>query len=74
METFHLTRNEMATLLLSLRGWNTKKPLGILQEAWAKSHKKDIESGQSVTAFITTALSPIFEKLIKIEDTDVGFH
>lgn len=73
METFHLTRNEMATLLLSLRGWNTKKPLGILQEAWAKSHKKDIESGQSVTAFITTALSPIFEKLIKIEDTDVGF-
>ncbi len=63
----------MATLLLSLRGWNTKKPLGILQEAWAKSHKKDIESGQSVTAFITTALSPIFEKLIKIDDTDVGF-
>ncbi len=60
-------------LLLSLRGWNTKKPLGILQEAWAKSHKKDIESGQSVTAFITTALSPIFEKLIKIDDTDVGF-
>ncbi|HEK9098983.1 DUF1836 domain-containing protein [Bacillus pfraonensis] len=73
METFHLTRNEMATLLLSLRGWNAKKPLVILQEAWAKSHKKDIECGQSVTAFITTALSPIFEKLIKIEDTDIGF-
>ncbi|CAM4377570.1 hypothetical protein BAMA_21155 [Bacillus manliponensis] len=73
METFHLTRNEMARLLLSLRGWDTNKPLAILQEAWAKSHKKDIESGESVTAFITTALSPIFEKLIKIEETDIGF-
>ncbi|ENQ3106883.1 protein of unknown function [Bacillus sp. 491mf] len=73
METFHLTRNEMAMLLLSLRGWDTKKPLAILQEAWAKSHKKDIESGQSFTAIITTALAPIFEKLIKIEETDIGF-
>lgn len=73
METFHLTRSEMARLLLSLRGWDTNKPLAILQEAWAKSRKKDIESGESVTAFITTALSPIFEKLIKIEETDIGF-
>lgn len=47
METFHLTRNEMATLLLSLRGWNTKKPLGILQEAWAKSHKKILKADKA---------------------------
>ena len=46
METFHLTRNEMATLLLSLRGWNTKKPLGILQ-AWAKSHKKILKADKA---------------------------
>jgi Domain of unknown function (DUF1836) len=73
METFHLTRSEMSMLLLSLKGWNDKKPLTILQEVWAKSHQKDIESGQSVTAFITTALPPIFEKIIKIEETDLGF-
>ena len=72
METFHLTRNEMATLLLSLRGWNTKS-LSVFYKKLGQSHIKDIESGQSVTAFITTALSPIFEKLIKIDDTDVGF-
>ena len=48
METFHLTRNEMATLLLSLRGWNTKKPLGILQEAWAKSHKKILKADKAL--------------------------
>ncbi|RBW69193.1 DUF1836 domain-containing protein [Bacillus taeanensis] len=73
METFQLTRKEMADLLLSLKGWNSKKPLTILQESWGKKHKKEIENGKSTSALITTALASIFEKIIKVEERDIGF-
>jgi hypothetical protein len=73
LETFQLTRKEMADLLLSLKGWYSKKPLSILQEAWRKTHKVEIENGKSTNALITTALAPIFEKVIKVEERDIGF-
>ncbi|MFD3449772.1 DUF1836 domain-containing protein [Microbacteriaceae bacterium 4G12] len=72
MNTFLLTRKEMADLLLSLKGWNTKTPLAILQEAWIKTHKEDVQNKKSVSAFLTIALAPIFEKILKITSIDTG--
>lgn len=72
METFHLTRSEMSQLLLSLSGQSQKAPKNILQEAWAKSHKELIEGGNSLGAFISTALPPIFEKLMNMNPNDIG--
>ncbi|WP_018749883.1 DUF1836 domain-containing protein [Paenibacillus sanguinis] len=72
METFHLTRWEMSQLLLSLNGQSEKAPKNILQEAWAKSHREHIEGGQSLGAFISTALPPIFEKFMNINPSDLG--
>src|SRR5690606_4069155 len=62
-----------ATLLLSLQGKTSKSPLATLQEIWIKSHLKDIEHGKSFTAFISTSLPPIFEKLIRSNWSDEGF-
>lgn len=73
MLTFFLTRKQMGDLLLSLSGTTTKTPLATLQEAWVKSHKSDIEHGKSLGAFISTSLPPIFEQLIKINQTNAGF-
>lgn len=73
METFYLTRKEMSILLLSMQGKVDKTPLAILQEAWAKNHKNEIEYGQSTMAFIGTQLPPIFEKIIKSNQQDTGF-
>lgn len=73
METFHLTRKQMATLLLSLQGSFDKTPVATLQEVWAKSHKADMEHGKTLGAFISTSLPPIFEKIIKMKQTGEGF-
>ncbi len=73
METFHLTRKEMAQLLLSMKGKVDKTPLTVLQEAWAKTHKNDIAHGKSFAAFIATSLPSIFEKIIKMNQQDGGF-
>ncbi|MBD0380160.1 DUF1836 domain-containing protein [Paenibacillus sedimenti] len=73
METFYLTRKQMGALLLSLRGITDKTPLATLQEAWVKSHKTDIEHGKSLGAFISTSLPPVFEKIIKMKQTNQGF-
>lgn len=72
MQTFFLTRNQMAALLLSLQGNSGKTPLTILQEAWAKSNEADIKDGRTSGAFLSTSLPPIFEKLIKAGGTDSG--
>lgn len=73
METFYLTRKEMAALLLSLQGKTNKTPLAKLQEIWVKSHKSEIEHGKSFAAFISTSLPPIFEKIIKSNCEHIGF-
>ena len=65
MESFTLTRKEMANLLLSLDGSNKRKPIEVLQSAWTKSHRSEIEKGMALPAFLTTQLPPIMEKMIK---------
>lgn len=72
METFQLTRRDMADLLLSLKGEHPKKTLSVLQNAWVRTHKNDIREGRTLAAFIETALPPIFEKLIKEDRNAVG--
>ncbi|MEF3301998.1 DUF1836 domain-containing protein [Paenibacillus sp. GYB003] len=73
METFYLTRKQMAGLLLSLKGETDKTPIAMLQEAWAKAHKTDVEHGKTLGAFVSTSLPPIFEKIIKMKQTGEGF-
>lgn len=65
MESFTLTRKEMAELLISLRGGSDQRPIQVLQSAWAKSHRYDLEKGTTLPAFLATLLPPIIEKLIK---------
>lgn len=72
MNTFYLTRKEMASLLLALRGKTGKSALVVLQDAWSKSHKRHIQHGKSFDAFISTSLPPIFEKIIKFDKDNAG--
>src|SRR5688572_15275624 len=65
MESFTLTRKEMACLLLALEGSYNKKPLQVLQTAWSKTHQSELEQGGGLPAFLSTTLPPIIEKLIK---------
>jgi hypothetical protein len=64
METFKLTRKEMAKLLAALKGDETESPIKILKDAWNKRHPNLTEK-EAMTAFMSTQLSPIFEKIIK---------
>ncbi|MVO98134.1 DUF1836 domain-containing protein [Paenibacillus lutrae] len=65
MESFTLTRKEMACLLLSLDGRHRHKPIEVLQHAWMKNHRYDMEKGTALPAFLSTTLPPVIEKLIK---------
>ncbi|TDF97595.1 DUF1836 domain-containing protein [Paenibacillus piri] len=65
METFTLTRKDMAIMLLSMKGRATRAPLTVLQEAWKKNHSAGMEYGTSLSAFLSTHLPPILEKMIK---------
>jgi hypothetical protein len=65
MESFTLTRKEMACLLLALDGKLEQKPLQVLQTAWSKAHRNDLEKGAGLPAFLSTVLPPVIEKLIK---------
>ncbi|MFX3634990.1 MAG: DUF1836 domain-containing protein [Candidatus Pristimantibacillus sp.] len=65
MESFTLTRKEMANLLLALHGRNRDKPLQVLQQAWKRTHRNAYEAGSHLPAFLSTAMPPILEKMIK---------
>lgn len=65
MESFTLTRNDMACLLLALDGKYNQKPLQVLQTAWIRTHQYDMAKGTGLPAFLSTMLPPIIEKLIK---------
>lgn len=65
MESFTLTRNDMARLLLALDGKYEQKPLQVLQTVWTKRHQYDLAKGTVLPAFLATLLPPIMEKLIK---------
>lgn len=60
MKTFILTRKNMADLLLSLSGINSRSPIEVLQDSWTDLHKeKD--------------LPPIIQKLLKPAKGETGF-
>lgn len=65
MESFALTRVEMSSLLLSLTGLSDRKPLNILQEAWTKFHREEVQRGTSLPAFLSTDVPPVLQKIIK---------
>lgn len=65
METFTLTRREMALFLRALSGTCQKSPLVVLQEAWIRAHREDLEQGKSFDALLSTLLPQVFEKLVK---------
>lgn len=65
MESFTLTRKEMAELLLALDGSSGQKPIQVLQSAWTNTHRHELEKGTTLPAFLATMLPPIVEKLIK---------
>ncbi|RXT03874.1 DUF1836 domain-containing protein [Ammoniphilus sp. CFH 90114] len=73
MEMLQLTRKEMSELLICLKGDSNDTPLSILQRVWLNTHQRDIEKGKTFSAFISTALPPILEKLIKLNKKDIGF-
>ena len=72
MELLQLTRKEMAQLLFCLQGERNETPLSILQRAWSNTHKQDIRSGKTFSAFIATSLPPVLEKMIKLEKGEPG--
>jgi hypothetical protein len=72
METFKLTRKQMAELLLSLKDESAKTALEVLQEAWIASRASEVEQGNTLSAFVTTSLPPIYEKLLKSEKKEIG--
>ncbi|CAM4238418.1 DUF1836 domain-containing protein [Paenibacillus typhae] len=65
MQAFTLSRKEMSALLLSLTDKSEQKPLHILQEAWAKFHQEEVRKGRSLTAFLSTDVPPVLQKIIK---------
>lgn len=65
METFTLTRREMAAFLKSLMGECDRSPLTVLQEAWIRTHQTHMETGNSFSALLSTLLPQAFEKLVK---------
>jgi len=64
METFKLTRKEMAKLLFSLKEDGLESPVQILKDGWFKRHSQ-LTKEEAVNAFMSTSLPPIFEKIIK---------
>lgn len=65
MESFALTRVEMSSLLLSLTGLSDRKPLNILQEAWAKFHREELQKGTSLPAFYQPMFHPYYKRSLK---------
>lgn len=65
METFNFTRKDMSILLLSLKENSQNSPRAIIQDIWINNHTSDMLQGTSMSAFISTSLPPIIEKMIR---------
>ena len=62
METFTLTRKNMADLLLSLNGDYNRTPHMVLQDAWSSN-----------IDFFSAEMSPILKKIMKPAKKEIGF-
>lgn len=65
MDSFHLTRKEMANLLVALDGRSIHTPLQVLQDAWKKAHRHSLETGQPFPTLVSTELPPIMERMLR---------
>lgn len=65
MESFTLTRRDMAHLLLALDHRREQPPLTVLQAAWRKSHADKLGSGRALPTFVSTEIHPVLDKIIK---------
>lgn len=65
METFTLTRKELSALLLSIGGSGGRAPQEILQEAWSKHHRKEVQKGTALPALLSTDIPPVLLKIIR---------
>ncbi|ANE46188.1 hypothetical protein SY83_07785 [Paenibacillus swuensis] len=65
METLTFTRKEMSRLLSTLGQDSKISPLSVIQEIWRSRHLQDMAQGNSMSAFISTSLPPVIEKMIK---------
>ncbi|MED1201609.1 DUF1836 domain-containing protein [Heyndrickxia acidicola] len=73
MKIFQLTRKEMSEILLALKGWESKLPVQILQEAWMMRNPDAEGMEKQLSALITTSLPPIFIKIMKTTKKENGF-
>ncbi|CAM4195396.1 DUF1836 domain-containing protein [Paenibacillus tarimensis] len=73
METLTFTRKDMAQLLSSLNGTMSDSPLTTIQTVWRAKHLKELEQGNSMSAFIATSLPPVLERMIKSSDAVPSF-
>jgi hypothetical protein len=67
METLTFTRKEMAQLLLSINKKSDRSPLAVIQDTWRAHHQREMTQGTSMSAFISTSLPPIIERMIKTD-------
>ncbi|GGD84464.1 DUF1836 domain-containing protein [Paenibacillus nasutitermitis] len=65
MQTLTFTRKEMAELLLSINKQSARSPLSIIQETWRSHIQREKDQGISMSAFVSTALPPVMERMIK---------
>ncbi|GIP37156.1 hypothetical protein J31TS4_04360 [Paenibacillus sp. J31TS4] len=63
MESFTLTRKDMAAFLSALGGQG--HPIEVLQQAWGRQHQTEMEAGKALPAFLATSLPPVLEKWLK---------
>jgi len=73
VDSFLLTRKEMADLLLSLKGWGVQSPISYLQELWMKKNEKYAKDENAIQAFVTMSMPPIFQKILKKSSSPMGF-
>ncbi|MFS8214025.1 DUF1836 domain-containing protein [Paenibacillus polymyxa] len=65
MESFTLTRRDMAHLLLAMEGRRELQPLAVLQDAWRRTHSHLARSGSTIPTFLYTDVTPVLDKIIK---------
>ncbi|MBH5316942.1 DUF1836 domain-containing protein [Paenibacillus sp. GSMTC-2017] len=72
MESYSLTRQELASLLLALDETNANKAKDILQKAWKKVRVTTFEKNDTERLLSSPVLPPIIEKLMRCSERN-GF-
>ncbi|WP_335872323.1 DUF1836 domain-containing protein [Bacillus sp. 2205SS5-2] len=73
METYKLTRKNLADLLLSLKYRSNHTPHIVLEEVWATTHLTEENNEQTFPSVLSTNIPPIIKKIIKTTKAEIGF-